>query len=285
VAVFDEATGGRLDLVSVSRSEVIRTLATTTAPAVIFDSWADATHDQVFYATAIESGFEFHRVGVDGSGDKILVTVRRSGQIGFTAELSADGAAFVVDACYTGPVCTLTIVDAATGAARSKDRRSDPICRILGIVEGLIIGASRADCQTESPTALVAVPVAGGAARVVRDDVPTPEIGGAIVVPTPAGPKVVFADSVDSDGVPSITILDVTTGKSTDLPRGDVGDPRLMPYPVRLPEGWLLLAGGVMGDFPWQRAIDRPAPVLVNLVTGERIELVNLPHWVSNYPN
>jgi len=53
---------------------------------------------------------------------------------------------------------------------------------------------------------------------------------------------------------------------------------------VRMPGGWILLAGGAMGDFPWQRAIDRPVPLLVNVVTGESVELVNLPHWKGNFP-
>ena len=52
-------------------------------------------------------------------------------------------------------------------------------------------------------------------------------------------------------------------------------DPRLSN--VRLPAGdWILLAGPV-GDTPVLASIGRPVPVLLNVVTGERIELPNLP--------
>lgn len=286
VAVSNESTGARLDLVSVSGGTVVRTLAAVPAPSFIFNSWADATHQQVFYGVAVESAIEFHRVAAVGSGDQVVATVRK-GQTGFTADLSADDSVFVVDACYAGPTCTRTIVDAATGASRQVDRASDPLCRILGIVDGLIVGTSRAVCTDEATTALVAVPIEKGSPRVLIDDAPRPEIGGALVVSTPDGPKVVFTGSVEPDGTTAIEVLvlDVTTGETAALPPSDVGDARLFPYAVRLPDGWFLLAGGFLGDFPWQRSFDRPAPVLVNLVTGERIELVNLPHWVGNFPS
>jgi hypothetical protein len=64
------------------------------------------------------------------------------------------------------------------------------------------------------------------------------------------------------------------------LDDGDGDVPLTVATDVRLPDGWVMLNAG-LGDFPWQRAFDRPIPVIVNLVTGERIELVNLPHWTG----
>jgi len=284
VAVHAGGAPAHLDLISISRGTVVRTLATAALPAFIFDSWADATHGAVYYGVAQETGTVFHRVLVDGSDDRVVATVEPDPS-GFTADLSIDDAVFVVDACHPGVGCARTVVDAATGTGERRDRPADPICKILGIVDGLIVGTSRADCSTQSTTALIAAPIEGGPPKVLIDDAPIPEIGAGVVISTPEGAMIVYTRSVDRDGIPSLIVLDVRTGESTDLPRGTIGDPRLLPYPLRLPAGWLLLAGGLLGDFPWQRAIDRPAPVLVDLVTGERIELVNLPHWTGNYPN
>lgn len=284
VATTSKTAGTRLDLVSISAGGVSRTLATAPAPSFILDSWADATHDQVFYLMAVESGFEFHRVSTLGTGDQVVATVPRDGQGFFTADLSDDDSIFVVDACQIGAGCSQTIVDAESGVVRRVDRPSDPICRIVGIVDGLVIGTSRDVCTEDSTTDLIAVPVDGGPPLVLLADAPRALIGDAAVVVTPDGPKVVFVASIGGDGVPSIKVLDVKTSQATDLPSGAIGDPRLSPTTIRLPAGWLLLGAGGMGDFPWQKALDRPAPVLVNLVTGERIELVNLPHWVGSYP-
>lgn len=284
VAIHAGGSAAHLDLISISGGTIVRNLATAALPAFIFDSWADATHGAVFYGVARETGIEFHRVSVDGSDDRIVATVEPDPS-GFTADLSVDDAVFVVDACHPGAGCVRTVVDAATGTAERTARPADPICKILGIVDGLIVGTSRADCSTKSTTALIAVPIEGGSPKILMESAPIPEIGDAVVVSTSDGAKVVYTAPVDGDGVPPLKVLDVRTGGTTDLPAGAVGDPPLFPYPLRLPAGWVLLAGGMLGDFPWQRAIDRPAPVLVDLVTGERIELVNLPHWTGNYPS
>ena len=283
VAVSDTTTGARLDLVSVASGAVIRTLATAPAPSFIFDSWVDATNDHVYYALATESRVDFHRVTTKGSDDEIFATVPREDRTGFTAELAADESVFVVDACLVGPTCTRTVVDAATGVARQTERASEPICAILGIVDGSILGTTRADCRSESATSLVTIPVAGGKPKVIDDAAP-PSVDGGVVVATPDGPMVVYPLWVDGGSTPTMKVLDVATGKTGDLPPGTIDGPQYAPdRTVRLPEGWLLFSGGGLGDFPWQKSFDRPVPVLVNLVTGERIELVNLPHWVGNY--
>ena len=96
--------------------------------------------------------------------------------------------------------------------------------------------------------------------------------------------QAVYVGEVASNGsAVTVAVLDVATGVTTDLPPSDVGDPRLVPYPLARLDGLVLLAGGGMGDFPWQQSFDRPVPVLLDVATGERIELVNLPHWAGTF--
>ena len=280
VAQFDEANGGRLDLVSIASGEIVRSLAKAPAPAFIFDSWADATHGQVFYAMATAAAIEFHRVTVDGTDDTVVATAPRD-PAAVTAHLAADDSVFVVEVCAGAKVCTRTIVDGATGAARPIDGPSGPACRILGVVDGTIVEATRPSCSDNGPTDVRAVPLDGSVPKVLIEDADA-TVTDAFVVPTSEGPKLVLPGAVGPGGVP-LKALDLTTGKTTSIPQPADGTTPLIPVDVRLPGGWILLTGGGLGDFPWQRAFDRPVPVLVNLVTDERIELVNLPNWKGNY--
>jgi hypothetical protein len=280
VARFDEVDGARLELVSISRGAVLRTLASAPAPALIFDSWADGTHEQVYYAMAVETAIEFHRVTAAGTDDTLLATAPRD-PTAVKAHLAVDDSVFVVEVCVGGSGCTRTIVDGATAAVRQIDGPAGPVCRILGVVAGTIIEAGRPVCSEDAPTDVVAVPLEGGASTVLIDDADA-SVGDSFIVPTSEGPKLVLLGPVGPDAIPW-DVLDVTTGDTTLLPPGAVGTTPLVTAEIRLPDGWVLLMGGGLGDFPWQRAFDRPVPVLVNLVTEERIELVNLPNWKGNY--
>ena len=282
VAVSNEALGARLDLVSVSSGGVLRTLVAVPAPAFIFDSWADTSRGRIYYGVGRESAVEFRSVAVDGSDDRLLATVAREDLTGFTAELAFDGSAFVVDACHAGSGCARTIVDAQTGTVGTVDRAADPICKILGIVDAEIIGTSRPTCREDGVTSVVAVPI-DGERRVLMDDAPR-EIVDAVIVTTREGVKAVYVGEVAAGGsAVTVAVLDVATGVTSHLPPSDVGDPRLVPYPLARLDGLVLLAGGGMGDFPWQKSFDRPVPVLLDVATGERIELVNLPHWEGTF--
>ena len=288
VSVFDETGEPHVDLVlvSVSSGEILRELATVDAPSNIFDSWVDATHDAVFYAVGLESGIEFHRVATDGSGDRFVATVGAD-PISFTAELALDDSIFVVESCHATSGCQRTVVDAATGESVVTDREGEPICKIFGIVDGTIIGSRRPVCAQDAQTDVVAVSLADGSTTVLAADVVRSTLDGAFVVDTDEGGKFVLggpAGSVEADGM-AWDVLDLATRSTSriDVAASD-GSP-LGTADVRLPGGWILLTGGGLGDFPWQRAIDRPVPVLVNLVTDEQIELVNLPHWTGNFSN
>ena len=280
VARFDETDGGRLDLVSIASGEIVRNLTTTTAPAFIFDSWADATHEQVFYAKAVGTVIEFHRISAAGTDDTVIATAPRD-SASVKAHLAADDSVFVVEACPDGTGCTRTVVDTATGAARPIDGPAGPVCRILGVVDGTIIEATRPSCSDNAPTDVIAVPLDGGAPTVLIEQADATVTDG-FIVPTAEGPKLVLTGPVGPDTVPW-DVFDLTTGKTASIAPPAGGTTPLTPADVRLPGGWILLSGGLLGDFPWQRAFDRPVPVLVNLVTDERIELVNLPNWKGNY--
>ena len=284
VVVFNQGDDPHVDLalVSVSSGEVVRDLATIAAPSIIFDSWADATHDAVFYGVGRESGIEFHRVAVDGSADRTVATVE-SDPTGFTAELALDDSVFVVESCHAGVGCVRTVVDAATGESERTERTGDPICKIFGIVDGTIVGSTRPDCTEDAPSAVVTVPVGGGAPTTLLADVPRTSREGAFVVDTEDGPRFVLGGPTGPDDMPW-DVLDMTSGETTTLPTDPSSVFRRGALDVRMPGGWILLAGGAMGDFPWQRAIGRPVPLLVNVVTGESVELVNLPHWKGNFP-
>ena len=258
-----------------------RTLVEAPAPNFIFDSWADSTHDAVFYGIATETGIEFHRIGIDGSGDQIVATVAPD-STGFTAELALDHSAFVVDACHVGAGCARTIVDPASGASeRDGATRATRCAAIYGIVDGTLVGTTRPVCSTESATDVVAIPLDGGDPVVVVEDF----VGDALhqgdargderrpqARPGRARRTGCHALGCHRHRDPRDGVLDEDDG---DVPLSVATD-------VPLPGGWVMLHGaGGLGDFPWQRAIDRPVPIIVNLVTGERIELVNLPHWTG----
>jgi hypothetical protein len=288
VAVFNETGGPHVDLslVSVSSGAILRDLASVDAPSIIFDSWVDATHDAVFYVVGQESGIDFHRVATDGSDDQVVATID-SDPTGFTADLALDDSVFVIDSCHAGAGCRRTVVDAATAESVVTEREGDPICKIFGIVDGTIVGSRRPVCTQDAQTDVVAVSLVDGSSTLLAADVVRSTLEGAFVVDTDEGAKFVLGGpvgSVEADGM-AWDVLDITTRSTSriDVTARD-GSP-LFTAEIRLPGGWILLTRGGLGDFPWQRAADRPVPVMVNLVTDQRIELVNLPHWTGNLLN
>lgn len=284
VSVFDETDGPHvhLTLFSISRGEALRDLATVNAPSNIFDSWADVTHDAIFYGVVHATGFEFHRIRTDGSDDRVVATVAPDPAV-VSADLAVDDSVFVVESCHPGGACVRTVVDAATGESERTERAGDPICKIFGVVDGTIVGSTRPDCTEDIPSDIVLVPIDGGSPTVLLEDVPRSSREGAFVVDTEDGPRFVLGGVAGPDEMPW-DVLDLTTGETSLLPSDLPSEVPRAPLELRLPNGWILLAGGSLGDFPWQRSFDRPVPHLVNLVTGETIELVNLPHWEGTFP-
>ncbi len=282
VSVSNEREGSRLDLLAIPSGEVIQTVATIPWPSFIFDSWIDPSHEQVFYAVAREASVEFHRVSTAGAGDTLIATIPQEVTTGFTAALADDDSVFVIDWCVAAQACTRVTVDGPTGAVRTLERSGDAVCRIVGVAGGTLVGTSRAVCSDESATELVAVPLAGGRPKVLATNT-TGGLEGGVVVGTRKGLPVVIDTAFNEQG-PVVGIIDVATGKITPLMIEADNGGILIPTRLRMPAGWVLMSSGMFGDFPWQRSLDRPTPVAVNLDTGQRIELVNLPHWLSTLP-
>jgi hypothetical protein len=133
----------------------------------------------------------------------------------------------------------------------------------------------------------VAVSLADGSSTRLAANVVRSALEGAFVVDSDAGGKFVLGGpvgSVEPDGM-DWDVLDLTTLSTSRIDVAAADGSPLFTADLRLPGGWILLTRGGLGDLPWQRAVDRPVPVLVSLVTDERIEMVNLPHWTGNLPN
>ena len=91
-----------------------------------------------------------------------------------------------------------------------------------------------------------------------------------------SGPVVVVAEDRTDQTIYRVIDLDGT--KARELARIDhPGWIAPLPADLRLPAGWVLL-GGPLADTPGNRNVGRAIPRLLNLATGELIELVNLPH-------
>jgi hypothetical protein len=92
--------------------------------------------------------------------------------------------------------------------------------------------------------------------------------------------------SPSAEGEPQrIVAVDPTTGETRTIHEVDPDALTfLLPEPVRLPDGWVLLATTLSDDPAGRGFLVRGVPVLVNLVTGEKVELPNLPHSIGDTP-
>jgi hypothetical protein len=72
--------------------------------------------------------------------------------------------------------------------------------------------------------------------------------------------------------------VDLAGGEPREVARIDHPE-GFTPYPslVRLPTDWVLL-GGPLADTPQNRSVGRALPRALNVITGELLELPNLPH-------
>ena len=270
-----DGPGGSLELWSVSDAAMVRTIATVDE-GTFFGAWVDPTHEQVFYGVIERVGDEqagsLHRVGFDGKGDVVITAAQPIEQATFAQQvLAVDDSAFVAQWCLGGP-CERTVYDTETGGIRRMNPTGDVPCDLLGAVEGRLVLATATACD-------------GPGRRVVSqalDGSDTVTIGEGLasgrVIDAADGPAVVLFDHVgETRTTISIAPLDGSGVRelwtADDEPGFQYG-----PSSVRLPAGDWILVGGPVGDTPGFAAIGRPIPVLLNVVTGERIELPNLPH-------
>jgi hypothetical protein len=271
VTTRDAASGeSRFDLISIARGEVSQTVVRERLPKSIVNGWVDATHGHAIWITRSDKGFELLVGALDGSDARVVATVPPAfRQLGLQQAL--DDSAFVLQWCDDGG-CHRVVVDGPSGAATTVKLPDAHACRALGVTDGLIVeSVNDAGCGPDvtTPPTITVAPLAGGKRRpLLEADVPGQVIRSA------AGPQLVYVGGPDFDH-PTIEALDLTTGETRVL----LEAPELGAYvqPVHLPQGWVLIANvlGASPAFPPQN--DGP-PILLNVDTGERIELVNLPH-------
>lgn len=273
--VIPTEAGTRLDLFSVSAAKAIRTLAETPRPGRLATGAIDATHDQVFYLVGRADGAaEYRRIGLDGADDRLLVTLPGDG-ISLAHNLARDASSFVIEFCRDATACVRHIVDPVTLELRTIDIPALPVCRLDAVLAEQVIETSGGPCGgPETPFATWATPLDGGDRRLLVD-------GAAerYVVETIAGPKLVYSTGWTPAGDRTFHILDVASGDTEVLVSFDADSPQsgLGIAPARLPRGWVLLAG-LLNEAPAGRLGLGPAPLVLNVETGEQIELVNLPH-------
>jgi hypothetical protein len=258
-----------LELWSIANAAPVATLAIIDG-AEVFDSWVDATHEQVFYGTVTPLGVgEWRRVALDGSGDT-LVGRTPMGLREAIGMLAVDDAQFVAQWCPLIGSCERAIYDTTTGDVRTVTRADDGICNLVGVVGGQLIAQSPG-CDAPA-----------GEQRITAEDLDDGSIttlvegpAGAAVFPGPEGPQVLVFHPGDTQSVVEVVGIDGTGRREVARIDHESG---LNPYvsPLRLPAGdWILLAGP-LADTPTQHMLT-PIPVLLNVVTGEQIALPNLP--------
>ena len=258
-----------LELWSMRDAAPIRTLATVDG-GTVFDSWVDATHEQVFYGITRLGGLEYRRVGLDGTGD----TPVASGMLAIRyaqAAMAVDDAQFVAEWCPVVGSCERVVYDAATGEIQRAAFEGDPVCAVGGVLDGRIVATtSRCDAGVDEGV-IASQDLDGGEWTTLLDD-----WASVILVDGSDGPRavllqqdetrtVVWAVGLDGTGRREVAAFDHEQGMGPALSA------------VRLPAGdWILLAGPV-GDVPNRGSSGGMGPQLLNVVTGERIALANLP--------
>ena len=267
----DDGTGMRLEAWSIEDGTSIRVLAQTDGR--IYQSWVDATHQQVFYGVTMDDqSAEWRRVGLDGSGEALVVRMASTVvPTGIAAGLAIDDTVFIVEWCPTLGPCVRHVHDTLAGTTREVDPGGDRTCHLIGVIDGQVVATSGQTCDGPQGPSITVQSVDGGERRAL----PVP-LGQAVLAMAPSGPVVVVAQDRDAQTIYRVTDLDGTEAR--ELARIDhPGWIPPLPADLRLPAGWVLL-GGPLADTPGNRNLGRAIPRLLNLETGELIELVNLPH-------
>lgn len=267
----DDGAGMRLEAWSIADGTSVRVLAQTAGR--IYQSWVDATHQQVFYGVTMDDqSAEWRRVGLDGSGEALVVRMPSTVlPTSIAAGLAVDDTVFMVEWCPTLGPCTRHVHDTATGATRDVGLDGDRTCNLVGVIDGQVVASSGPTCDgAQSPSITVQALDGGG-----RRALPVPP-GQAVLAMAPSGPVVVVAEDRTDQTI--YRVVDLAGTEARELARIDHPD-WISPLPadLRLPAGWVLL-GGPFADTPGNRNVGRAIPRLLNVVTGELIELVNLPH-------
>ena len=288
-AIFDTVTGTtHLDVRSVPTGEVLATVASVDQPGIIVTSWADADHAQVFYTVdpgPVDAGC---RVPPRRRSMGRATRSSRSRPLVPTSPCSANRPP---TSRWTGPPssstpattqrCRFQVVDTATGTSEpGRPRRRadlpDPRRRRWRRHRGDAAGLRAVSTSTATPTRCRSSPCPLDGER---ESGPRPRL----------------------DGRPGRRDTD---GSSTRLRRHRrrAGDRRPVASTSRPATRRVLMTStadaAVHGTGPtsgsrtagscsrrsrWattrrRHSVDRAVPILIDLVTGERYEMVNLPH-------
>ena len=280
IAVRDPDGTTRIEHWSISKAAPTALLATLAAGDNFGPSWIDLSHGQAFYSV-FKADFtsEWHRVGLDGSDDTVIAASPPDGPDAWVlsdAVLAVDESVFVIDGCAIGKPCARVIYDTATRSTRQVELVGDATCRLVGAIDGLVVARSAPTCTGSERQVFTVQDLDGGERRVLVTEelVDMGETLG-VVIPGSSGPQFVYTLIGETE----------TTYRAVGLDGGEPRDigtfsfpvmsltPSLVPLP--LPD-WVLLARELVDSPLFNGA--RPAPRLVNVTTGETIELVNLPH-------
>ncbi len=267
IATPDGNGGTNLDLWSIQDAAPVARLATIDG-ANVFGSWVDATHRQVFYGRSDVLGVaQYHRVGFDGSGDVEIAGTPVGGIVEAQSGLAIDDSAFMTQWCPRIGSCERVVYDTATGTVTKVQRDDNGMCGLFGIAGATLVGMAPG---CDGPVGVVAEPLSGGERVTLA--------GGAqaVIVPTGDGPRVVLLETGDTESRLGVIGLDGSARRELATFEHESG---FSPYlsDLRLPApGWVLVAGS-LADAPTNPVAQQSVPMLVNVETGERIELPNLP--------
>ena len=205
-------------------------------------------------------------MGFDGSGDVEIAATPPGGIIEAQAGLAIDDGYFMVQWCPRIGSCERVVYDAATAEVTKVDRGDERMCGLYGIAGDTIVGMAPA-CEVAST--VVAEPLFG-TKRVPLSDA----VAQGVIVPTSDGPRVALLETGETTTTLSLVGLDGTGRREVAVFEDPSGsNPSL--HDLRLPApGWVLLAES-LADTPTNGRV-LLTPILVNLETGERIELPNL---------
>ncbi len=263
-----EGDGAVLELWSMRDAAPIRRLASV-ASGRIFDSWVDPTHERVLYGVlSLVGEFEYRSVAFDGSGDFLIAS---GGPVSYAqAAQAVDDAHFVAEWCPLVGSCERAVYDTATGETQ-QGPIPGPACSVQGVIDGRLVATYATACDTGEDLRVVAQPLDGGDAVTLFEG-----WGDVTLVPGADGPLAVQLQPEDTRSTLSVAALDGSGAREVATFEHEPGMEPVL-NDLRLPEPDWVLVAGLLGDIPNGVSIGGGVPTLVNVATGERIKLVNLP--------
>ncbi|HVM31386.1 MAG TPA: hypothetical protein VM305_11530 [Candidatus Limnocylindrales bacterium] len=270
VITADPMEGSRLELHSVSGRKQPRTLAQHPPGIWIRFASIDLEREQVLYEVddRRQQQVRLHRVAMDGSGDRVVARI--SPEEGTMYGSARSGDTYMLDECQPDGHCVRWLLSLETlEATRHEVDWGGEVCDAIGTADGWLFVRVGAFCQAFGADEIAAMRLDGTGRRSL------PDVGPASVVETGRGPQILHGA-----GQPGgLQLMSIETGESRSLGMADERYSRVST--IDLPTDWILLAPFYgIGDFPAHPMLltGELPPLLVNVITGERIELTNLPH-------